>query len=163
MTDISADLVKQLRDLTGVSIMQCRKALEAAGGDIEKAKAVLLQNSAEQAAKKSDRTLGAGFIGTYVHSTGLVGAMVELMCETDFVSKNDEFKSLARDLAMQVSATAPTALKAEDLNGAEGTALLDEAFIKNPDMTITNLLQSATQKFGEKIEISRFARFAVGQ
>lgn len=165
MTEITTELVKELRDKTGVSVMQCKKALEEAGGDMEKAAALLLEKSAEIAGKKSDRTLGAGVIGTYVHSTGTIGVMVELLCETDFVAKNEEFKALARDIAMQVSATDPKFVKAEDA-GAENepeAVLLNQPFIKNPEVTIINLVQSATQKFGEKIEVSRFVRFSIAQ
>ncbi len=165
MTEITTELVKELRDKTGVSVMQCKKALEEAGGDMEKATALLLEKSAEIAGKKSDRTLGAGVIGTYVHSTGTIGVMVELLCETDFVAKNEEFKALARDIAMQVSATDPKFVKAEDA-GAENepeAVLLNQPFIKNPEVTIINLVQSATQKFGEKIEVSRFVRFSIAQ
>lgn len=162
--EITTELIKELRDLTGVSVMQCKKALEETAGDIEKAKAFLLEKSAKDAEKKSDRTLGAGYVSAYVHSTGTVGAMVELMCETDFVAKNDEFKAIARDIAMHVSATNPSFLKPEDVTaGSEEQALLDQPFIKNPDITVLGLLQSATQKFGEKIEISRFVRFSVSQ
>lgn len=198
---ITTELVKELRDMTGVSVMQCKKALEETGGDMEKAKMLLLKKSADVASKKSDRTLGAGFISTYVHSTGNVGVMLELLCETDFVAKNEEFKALARDIAMHATATNPQFLKMEDIDehsnnlakemflkdisgGAsadkpedmktkilEGKlasywserVLLDQAFIKNPDVTIKNLLESATQKFGEKIELSRFVRYSVTQ
>lgn len=164
MTEITTELVKQLRDKTGVSVMQCKKALEEAAGDIEKATAILLEKSAEIAGKKSDRQLGAGVVSSYIHSTGTIGVMVELLCETDFVAKNDEFKNLARDIAMHVSATNPLFLKTEDVTaGSEEVALLDQPFIKNPEVTITNLLSSATQKFGEKIEVSRFVRYSVGQ
>ena len=163
MTEITTELVKELRDKTGVSVMQCKKALEEAGGDMEKATAILLEKSAEIAGKKGDRTLGAGCIGSYVHSTGNVGTMVELLCETDFVAKNEEFKALARDIAMHVSATNPKYLKADDA-GAETepeSVLLTQPFIKNPDVTIINLVQQATQKFGEKIEVSRFVRYSI--
>ena len=165
MTEITTELVKELRDKTGVSVMQCKKALEEAGGDMEKATALLMSKSAEQALKKADRTLGAGTIGAYIHSTGNVGTMVELLCETDFVAKNDEFKVLARDIAMHASATDPKFLKADDA-GADAepeSVLLTQPFIKNPDVTITNLVQQATQKFGEKIEVSRFVRFSIAQ
>lgn len=160
--EITTELIKELRDKTGVSVMQCKKALEEAAGDIVKATALLLEKSAEIAHKKGDRRLGAGVVSSYIHATGTVGTMVELMCETDFVAKNDEFKSLARDIAMQVSATNPSFLKTEEVTaGSEEKALLDQPFIKNPEVTITNLLQSATQKFGEKIEISRYVRYSV--
>jgi elongation factor Ts len=162
--EITTELVKELREKTGVSVMQCKKALEETGGDIDKATALLLEKSADIASKKSDRTLGAGVVSTYVHSTGNVGVMLELLCETDFVAKNEEFKALARDIAMHVTATNPAYLKPEEVKeGDEGEALLSQPFIKNPEVTIQNLLESATQKFGEKIELSRFVRYSVTQ
>lgn len=162
--DITTELVKQLRDMTGVSVMQCKKALEETGGDIEKAKALLLKNSADIASKKSARTLNAGVVSTYVHSTGNVGTMLELLCETDFVAKNEEFKALARDIAMHTTATNPKFIKESDAPAEEKDAvLLNQPFIKNPEVTIQNLLESATQKFGEKIELSRFVRYSVSE
>ena len=163
MTEITTELVKHLRDKTSVSVMQCKKALEEAGGDVDKAVAILASKSAEIALKKGDRTFGAGVIASYIHNTGNVGAMVELLCETDFVAKNEEFQTLARDIAMQVSATNPTHLKAEDPGAGEAGegVLLSQSFIKNPEVTINNLIQSAVQKFGEKIELSRFIRFSI--
>ena len=146
------DQVKELRDKTGISVMQCRKALEEANGDMDKALAHLKEKSADIASKKGDRELGAGAVGSYVHSNGTIGAMVLLMSETDFVSKNKEFTDLARDIAMQVAAAVP-----EEGNVA---SLLEQPFIKNPDQTIADLITSAIQKFGEKIEIARFARFS---
>ena len=104
---ITTETVKSLRDRTGISIMQCKKALEEAGGDMEKAVVLLRKQGAATAAKKADRELKAGTIGSYLHANGSVGAMVTLSCETDFVSNNEEFKVLARDLAMQVAATSP--------------------------------------------------------
>ncbi len=112
---ISTELVKTLRDKTGLSIMQCKKALEEAGGDIDKAIVILKKNSGDIASKKSDRALGSGVVQSYIHGTGSVGAIVELSCETDFVAKNEEFKSLAYDLAMQVAATDPQFLRMEDI------------------------------------------------
>ncbi|MFZ2522672.1 MAG: elongation factor Ts [Minisyncoccia bacterium] len=193
---ITTELVKELRDITGVSIMQCKKALEEVNGDLEKAKMILQKKSADSALKKSGRVLGAGVVSSYVHSTGSIGTLVELLCETDFVAKNEEFKTLARDIAMHATATNPQFLKLTDidehsmglakemfekevegksgdmkekiLDGKLGAywkdrVLLEQSFIKNPDLTITNLIQSATQKFGEKIELSRFTRFSVSQ
>lgn len=162
--EITTELVKQLRDKTGISVMQCKKALEETGGDMDKAIALLAQKSADIATKKSDRTLGAGVIESYIHSTGTVGTMVELLCETDFVAKNEEFKKLARDIAMHATATNPQFLKKEDAgDGAFDSVLLEQSFIKNPEVTITNLLEGATQKFGERVEISRFVRYSVSQ
>ena len=161
---IPTDLVKKLRDQTGISIMQCRKALEEAGGDIEKAKVILQSKSADIASKKGDRTLGAGVVSTYVHATGKVGSMLELLCETDFVAKNEEFVKLARDIAMHITATDPKYVKTADVPaGVEPgeEVLLNQSFIKNPEVTITNLIDTAIQKFGEKIDISRFVRFSI--
>ena len=159
---IKTELVKKLRDKTGVSVMQCRKALEETAGDIKKAEALLLQNSALIASKKMGRTLGAGVVSSYIHSTGTMGTMVELLCETDFVAKNEEFKTLARDIAMHISATNPQFLNGSEVTkGSNEVALLDQPFIKNPEVTINNLIQAATQKFGEKIELSRFVRYSI--
>ena len=113
---ITTEQVKQLRDQTGLSIMQCKKALEEAGGDMEKAIVILRKKSGDVAAKKSDRTLGSGIIASYIHAAGKVGAIVELSCETDFVSKNEEFQKIAYDIAMQVAACDPQFLKMEDID-----------------------------------------------
>ena len=107
--------IKELRDQTGVSVMQCKKALEEAGGDMEKARIILQKKGSEAAAKKSDRELGAGTIGAYVHNTGEVAALVQLSCETDFVSKNEEFVALARDIAMHIAALAPLYISRDDV------------------------------------------------
>jgi len=113
---ITTEQVKQLREETGVSVMQCKKALEEAGGDPEKARVILSKISKQQADKKSARSLGSGTIGAYVHGeTGRVGAMVVLSCETDFVAKNEEFQSVARDIAMHIAAMAPKYLRREDI------------------------------------------------
>lgn len=105
--EITSAQLKELRDLTGISVMQCKRALEEAGGDMDKAKIILQKKGGEMASKKSDRALGAGAIGNYVHSTQEVAALVKLSCETDFVSKNAEFVALARDIAMHVAAQNP--------------------------------------------------------
>ncbi|MEN9921374.1 MAG: hypothetical protein RLZZ517_352 [Candidatus Parcubacteria bacterium] len=191
---ISTEVIKQLRDATGVSIMQCKKALEEAGGDIEKAKVILQKYSKAAAEKKSDRTLGAGAIASYIHQGGKVGSLVELMCETDFVSKNEEFQTLAKDIAMHIAALAPQFLRKEDIKEEDMVAakevykeeiegkpeelkekilqgkldayfnektLLEQSFIKNPDKTIKLMLDEAIQKFGEKVEITRFTRYSI--
>jgi elongation factor Ts len=202
MATITTEQVKDLRDRTGVSVMQCRKALEEAGGDMEKAVIILRKKSGEISAKKADRKFGAGTVAAYVHATGNVGAMVVLSCETDFVAGNDEFKTLARNIAMHVTATNPKYTVREDITEAErATAkevfenemkkaeagkpkpadvkakilegklaayfseqvLLDQPFIKNPELTIGALINGAVQKFGEKIELTRFVRLGVGK
>jgi elongation factor Ts len=117
--DISMDQVKALRDETGVAVMQCKKALEEAGGDMEKARMMLRKKSGELAAKKSDRALGAGVVAAYIHGNASVGAIVELSCETDFVSKNEEFRKLAYDIAMHVVATNPKYRTVEDITEAD--------------------------------------------
>lgn len=131
--------------------MECRKALDEAQGDMEKALEILRARAAASAAKKSGRALGAGAVAAYVHAGGQVGAMVQLNCETDFVSKNEEFTTLARDIAMQVSA----------MNPQNTEELLAEQFIKDPSQTVKQLLDGATQKFGERIEIGAFSRQSV--
>lgn len=191
---VTAEMVKVLREATGVSIMQCRKALEETNGDIEKAKILLQKKSAEAASKKTDRTFGAGAVASYIHSNGTVGAMVELVSETDFVSRNEEFKALARDIAMHITASNPKFLKKEDVTKEDmdkvsevlkdevkgkpvelvekimtgklaayfgERTLLEQPFIKNPDVTVNQLIETAVQKFGEKIEVARFVRFGV--
>jgi elongation factor Ts len=116
---ITTEQIKALREETGISVMQCKKALEEAGGDKEKALVILRKKSGELAAKKGDRTFGAGVVQAYIHANGSVGALVELNCETDFVSNNEEFKTLARDIAMHVTATNPKFLKRDDITEAD--------------------------------------------
>jgi elongation factor Ts len=190
---ITPEQVKELREKTGISVMQCRKALEEAGGDFEKALLLLKRKGADVAAKKSDRDLGAGTVASYVHSSGTIGAMVTLMSETDFVSKNKEFMDLARDIAMHVAASNPEFLTKEEVDAdslakikevlvkeLEGRPenlkeqilqgkidsyfkdkiLLEQAFIKDDSKTIGDLISGATQKFGEKVAIGKFARFS---
>lgn len=113
---VTAEQIKKLRDTTGISMMQCKSALEASGGDIEGALAYLKKKGIEVAAKKSERTLGAGIIQAYVHGNGTIGALLELNCETDFVARNEEFKALAYDLAMHITATNPTYISMEKIS-----------------------------------------------
>jgi elongation factor Ts len=190
--EISMDAVKGLRDKTGVSVMQCRKALEEAGGDIEKAEVILRKRSGAAADKKADRELGAGAVATYVHG-GEIGAMVLLSCETDFVARNEEFPQLAREIAMQVAATNPSYLAETDIpEDAKEAAravfieevkdkpadmqekilegkmasyfkdqvLLNQPYIKDEGKTVRDLVTEASQKFGERVEVTRFARFS---
>ena len=126
---ITTEDVKKLRDMTGISVMQCRKALEEAGNDFDKAIVILRKRGAEVAAKVADRTLGAGVVASYIHATGTVGSMVELYSETDFVSGNEEFKKLAYDIAMHITASNPEFLKVEDIT-KEAKNLAKEVFAK---------------------------------
>jgi elongation factor Ts len=192
--EITTELIKSLRDETGVSVMQCKKALEEAGGDIEKAKIILRKQSSAAASKKADRTLGAGITAAYTHAGGQVLGAVVLGCETDFVSKNEEFSKLAYSIAMQVAAMDPIFRSREDVREddlkaarevfakeAESVAeanrqkaidgkmesflreriLLEQPFVKDPSVTIQNLIDGAVQKFGEKVEVVRFERLSV--
>ena len=154
------DALKELREETGLSFAQIKKALDEVGGDKEKARAVLSEYSQAQAEKKADRELSAGVVAAYVHGTGTVGVLLELGCETDFVAKNEEFMTLAKDLAMHVCAMAPTSVGNEDGAGEE-TALMRQAFIKNPDMTVEQRVQAAIQKFGENTKVIRFTRYSI--
>ncbi len=122
---ITTEDVKKLRDETGISIMQCKKALEEAGGDFKQAVVILQKRSGATAEKKSDRTLKAGTVASYIHAGGSVGAMVEIACETDFVSKNEEFQAFARDIAMHVAAMNPQFLASEDITDADKEAALE--------------------------------------
>lgn len=193
--EITTDLIKELRDATGVSIMQCKKALEEVRGDLEKAKIILRKISKQSADKKAGRSLGAGVIVSYVHGNNSVGALIELLCETDFVARNEDFRALARDIVMHITALAPEYLRMEDVKEEDKTkakelfekdidskkskeirdkimegklfsyfgekVLLEQAFIKNPEVNIRTLVEQANQKFGERIEIGRFARFSI--
>ena len=129
---ITTNQIKDLRDQTGVSVMQCKKALEEAGGDMEKATIILRKISKQSADKKADRTLGAGAVASYIHSNSSVGAMVELLCETDFVANNEDFKALARDIAMHITAQAPEYLSVENIKEEDKTKA-KEIFEKDMD------------------------------
>ena len=188
------EALKQLRDETGVSVMQCKKALAEAGGDIEKAKVILRKQSSAIASKKSDRELGAGTVAAYVHAGGSVVGVVVLLCETDFVSKGEQFKALAYDIAMHVAAMNPQFKTREDVKDADVKAarevfekeasvvpesmrpkvvegklnayigervLLEQSFVKDSTISIRGLLDSAMQKFGERVEVARFERLSV--
>ncbi len=125
--EITSTQLKELRDKTGISVMQCKKALEEAGGDMDKALIILKKKRSEAADKKSDRVLGAGSVGAYIHNTNEVAAMVLLASETDFVAKNEEFIALAREMAMQVAATNPTYVTKEEIP-AEALKKAEEVF-----------------------------------
>lgn len=154
------DTIKELREETGLSLSQIKKALDEAGGDKEKARVILAEYSEASASKKADRDITAGVVSAYVHGTGTIGVILELGCETDFVAKNEEFVALARDLAMHVCAMSPTSINNEDGLGEE-SALIHQAFIKNPDMTVEQKLQGAIQKFGENTKVTRFTRYSI--
>lgn len=140
--------VQKLREETGLGVMACRKALDEAGGDFKKSREILAKRGEAVAAKKAERKTANGLIETYLHS-GKIGVLIELNCETDFVSKNPEFKEFAHDLAMQIASMDP-----KDID-----ELLGQEFIKDPGLTIKDLFHQKIQKIGENIKISRFIRY----
>ncbi|PIP55850.1 MAG: elongation factor Ts [Candidatus Zambryskibacteria bacterium CG_4_9_14_3_um_filter_42_9] len=149
---ITTEEIKALRGETGLSIMECQKALEKAEGDKNKAIEILREKGVEIAAKKSSsRNLGAGVVVSYIHTGETVGVMLELLCETDFVAKNPEFKSVARDIGMHIAAMSP----------GDVSELLEQPFIKDPSKKISDLINNTVQKFGERTEIGQFVRFSV--
>ncbi len=148
---ITTEQIKALREETGLSIMQCRVALEEAEGDKDKAIELLKKKGAEIAGKKGDRALGSGVVASYIHAGDSVGAMIELLCETDFVAKNPEFKGAAKEIAMHIAAMNP-----EDV----GT-LLEQPFIKGSGGSVGELINNIVQKFGERTEVGRFIRFSL--
>jgi len=193
---ITTEQVKELRNRTGISVMQCKKALEEARGNIEKAVELLKKSGREVALRKAGRELGAGVIASYIHSNSGIGVLVELLCETDFVAKNKEFRELADDLAMHIAAMNPEFIKEENISEdnkkkarelfseevkksgkpdnikskmLDGKVyayfrertLLDQSFVKEPEITVGELIERATQKIGEKIEVSRFIRYSL--
>ena len=148
MISASKEKIQELREKSGVSVMACKKALEDAGGDLEKAFSLLKEVGATLALKKEGRETKEGAIFSYVHQTAKIATLVKIACETDFVARTDDFKFLGKEIAMQIAATAP-----ENISG-----LLGEMYIKNSSQTVADYLNEMIGKFGEKIEISNFAR-----
>jgi len=148
--------------------MSCRNALIEASGDIEKAQQILKEKGILKAQKKLERSTTQGLIETYVHTGGRIGAMVEVNCETDFVTRTDEFKELAHNLVMQVAAMPPQFISNDEV--PEGTdvepqvdCLLLQPFIKDPSKTIQDIIVETIAKLGENIKVARFARFELGR
>jgi elongation factor Ts len=195
---INAKDVKKLRDMTGAGMMDCKKALTEADGDVEKAVDILRAKGAAKAAKRAEKSANEGTIGSYIHHDARTAVIVELNCETDFVANTDQFRGLAKDIAMHVASAAPLAISPDEIDPAivererevyrkqvkeegkpehiadkivEGkiqkfykeSALLAQPFVKDPDVTIEQLITEVSAKTGEKIEIARFARFKVGE
>ncbi len=164
---VSTEDVKRLREETSAGVMDAKKALEEAGGNFDKAKELLRERGVAAAAKRSERETGQGVVEAYIHGQGRIGAIVELQCETDFVARTDAFKTLARDVAMQIAAMSPLALTPDEVPAdAAGTkeenALLTQAFIKDGKKTIADLVQDVIATTGENVRIARFSRFEIG-
>ncbi|NCN03618.1 MAG: translation elongation factor Ts [Candidatus Pacebacteria bacterium] len=153
MPKYTAADIKKLREETGAGMLDCKKCLEKADGDYEEAKKFAIARGLAKAEKKSDRETKEGYIASYVHANAKVAALVEILCETDFVARNDEFKSMAKDVAMQV-----VAMGADDVED-----LLKQDFIKDPSLTIEELVKRTSGKIGEKFVVNRFVRYTVGE
>lgn len=164
---LSIDIIKKLREQTGAGIMDCKKALEQAGGDVDKALEILEQHGLAIASKKAQRVAEQGIVEAYIHMGGRIGVLVEVNCETDFVARTDEFKELAHNIALQIAAMSPQFISAdelpEEIDGDPGTlCLLSQPYIKDPNKTVKNIIDETIAKLGENIRVRRFARFEVG-
>jgi elongation factor Ts len=164
---ISIEAVKVLRNRTSAGVLECNDALSESGGDIDKAIEILKHRGLAIAEKKKDVTVAEGVIEAYVHHTKRIGALVELNCETDFVAHTDEFKGLARDLAMQVAALSPRFITGEEIPpeteiDPQTACLLSQPFVKEPSKTVQEIIAETIAKVGENIKVRRFARFELG-
>lgn len=198
MSEITPQLVKTLRDKTSAGMMDCKRALTEAGGDLEKAEDILRKKGIASAGKKASRAAKEGIIASYIHMQGKVGVLIEVNCETDFVAKNEAFRDFVKDVTLHIAAANPICISREEIPSdviererdiargqdsvkgkpeaivekiVEGkiekfcstVALLEQAFIKNPDLTINDLVKSKISELGENIIIRRFTRYAVGE
>ncbi len=196
--DITAELVKTLREKTGVGLMDCKEALKISNGDMDKAVDHLREKGLAKAQKRAGRAATEGTVAVYIHMGGKIATMVEINCETDFVAKTDQFQTFAKDVAMQVTAANPSYVKREDVpvevrekekniyriqakeagkpekildKIADGkldkfyqeVCLLEQPFIKNPDISIKDLLEDLISKMGENIVVRRFVRYQLGE
>ncbi len=165
--EASLEQIKELRELTGAGIMDCKKALAQSGGNIAKAQEILKAKGIASAAKKASRDAKDGLIDCYIHSGGRVGAIVEINCETDFVARTEQFKQLAHDVAMQVAAMAPiyvdkAQIPAGDTSKPQEVCLLQQTFIKDSSKTVQDLINEVVAKVGENVRVRRFTRFSIG-
>jgi elongation factor Ts len=157
----TTELIKELREKTGAGIMECKRAVDDASGDLDKAVQLIKERGLAMAEKKAGREAGQGLIDSYVHA-GRIGAMIELNCETDFVARTDDFKTLAREIAMQVAATNPSRLASTEESNDGDVPLLDQPYIRDSGKTVQDLLNETIAKVRENIVIRRFARFELG-
>jgi len=164
---IPTTTIKELREMTGAGILECKNILLEMGGDVGKAADMLKQRGLAVAEKKAQRVTAQGIVEAYIHTGGRIGAMVEINCETDFVARTEDFQQLAHDLAMQVAAMFPQFSSKEDVSEGsdldfKAVCLLEQAFIKDPTRTVKDLILETIAKVGENIRVARFARFEVG-
>jgi len=178
MTKIDPKIVQRLRSESGAGVMDCKRALEETGGDYAKALALIKERGIQSVAKKSDREAKEGLVASYIHGNGRIGALVELASETDFVSRGEDFRQLAQEIAMQVAAMNPRYVRASSVpeqdwaslesefgdrkKAAEAVCLYEQAFIRDPKVSIEELIRETVAKLGENIQVQRFARFEVG-
>ncbi len=168
MADITTAMIKELREATSCGVMDAKRALEAAGGDMKQAREHIREQGIATAAKRSGRETNQGIVESYIHGGGRIGVIVELNCETDFVANTPDFRQLARDVAMQVAAMNPAVVSVEDRKPEhEGTdaelALMAQPFIKDSGRTIGDLVKEVVAKTGENVRVARFARFELGR
>jgi elongation factor Ts len=169
VADVTPELIKQLREETSAGVMDCKRALEASDGDLEKAKQFLAEMGIATAAKKADRVTAQGLVESYIHAGGRIGVIVEVACETDFVARTPDFKSLARDIAMQVAAMNPAVLSEDEpvpesaAGRVDEVVLLKQPWIKDGSKDIRQLINETIGKTGENIQVKRFARFEIGE
>jgi elongation factor Ts len=160
----TTELIKELRERTGAGIMECKRAIEEARADLTKAEKLLKEWGLATAAKKAGREASQGLIDSYIHA-GRIGAMVEVNCETDFVARTDDFRTFAREVAMQVAATNPSRISSGEpsTNGSDDDVpLLEQAYIRDPSKTVQDLLNETIAKLRENVVIRRVARFELG-
>lgn len=175
---ITTEQVKQLREQTGAGIMDCKRALQESDGDVSRASGILKQQGLAKAEKKAGRAAMQGVVEPYIHAGGRIGSLVEINCETDFVARTPDFRALAHDVAMQVAATSPAYVSADEIpadelakleaefggrkQALEVVSLLDQPFIKDPKTTIADLVRNQIATLGENIVIRRMSRFELG-
>ena len=157
----TTELIKELREKTGAGIMECKKAIDDAGGELAKAEQLIKERGLAMAEKKAGREAGQGLIDSYIHA-GRIGAMIELNCETDFVARTDDFRQLAREIAMQVAATNPSRINSSEASTDGDVPLLDQPYIRDASKTVQELLNETIARVRENIVIRRFARFELG-
>ncbi len=160
--DVTLDGIKVLRERTGAGVVDCKTALKAAGGDIEEAIKILRERGKIKAAKKAEHAAGEGALGVYVHTNKKVAALVAIRCETDFVARSGPFEEFVKDLAMHVVAMDPLAVRPEDLpTDLADQALLTQPFVKNPDITVGDLVVEKVVELGENIVVEKFTRMVL--
>jgi len=163
---VDSSKIKQLRQETGAPVMDCKRALEDSDGDLVEAKRKLRDRGAALAEKKAGRLAAQGIVDSYIHGGGRIGVLVEVNCETDFVARNDDFRSLVHDIAMQIAATDPRSIGneegASEESGVDELPLLRQPFIRDEKRTMQDLVHEAIGKLGENIVVRRFTRYELG-